>query len=391
MARIRATCGGWTTRLITLVLYFALGFLSAVFLAVLIAPALWRRAVMLTRRRIEASVPLTTDEIRAEHDGLRAQHAIQVRRLEMELKAANDRGASVAAKHARGRKDVKSAAEERATAKSELAVKENELRDVREDVRKRQSRIDALTAALEKTEALLQAQRDSYEKLGREFEEASMSSSARQIELVARESEINRLVSDISTLKGQRRSTDRISRDADGRIRAAEDNVTVERRRADELNGKVLQLLATLSDREERLERREREIVRLRERLRPMLTAPSDEQYDLRLADLAAENVRLEAEIADLADRGEEDASTIRNGVANIADPQASNKLRLHMADLAAQIVQMTATLEGPDSPLHRILDKSHAKSAKRDKQGSLADRIRALQQAARDASPDAR
>lgn len=372
--------------MIRLVLYFALGFLSAVFLAVLIAPAVWRRAVMLTRRRIEASVPLTTDEIRAEHDGLRARHAIEVRRLEMELKAANDRGAAAAARHARGRKDVKSAADERANAKSELMARENELREARDEVRKRQSRIDALTGALEKTEALLQAQRENYEKLGREFEEASMSSSARQIELVARESEINRLVSDISTLKGQRRSTDRISRDADGRIKAAEDAMTVERRRAEDLNTKILQLLATLSDREERLERREREIVRLRERLRPMLTAPTDEQYDLRLADLAAENVRLEAEIVDLSERvaaetPKADAATTKE------DKQATQKLRDQMADLAAQVVHMTAALEGPDSPLHRILGKSEGKGAKRSKEASLADRIRTLRQAAENAS----
>jgi chromosome segregation ATPase len=377
MAGLPGHCGGWTTRLIRLVLYFALGFLSAVFLAVLIAPALWRRAVMLTRRRIEASVPLTTDEIRAERDGLRAQHALEVRRLEMELKAANDRAASASAKHARGRKDVKSAADERETAKSELISRETALREAREEVRKRQARIDALAGALEKTEALLQTQRDAFDKLGREFEEASMSSSARQIELVARESEINRLVSDISTLKGQRRSSDRVSRDAEGRIRAAEEAMGVERRRADELNTKVLQLLATLSDREERLERREREITRLRERLRPMLTAPSDEQFDLRLADLAAENVRLEAEIVELLERHEE--ASPQRGMPAKVDRQASLKLRQQMADLAAQVVHMTAALEGPDSPLNKIIGKNEG-GPKRGKPASLADRIRLLQ-----------
>lgn len=331
---------------------------------------------MLTRRRIEASVPLTTDEIRAERDGLRAQHAVDVRRLEMELKAANDRGAAAAARHARGRKDVKSAADERETAKSELIARENELREARDEVRKRQSRIDALTGALEKTEALLQSQRDNFDKLGRDFEEASMSSSARQIELVARESEINRLVSDISTLKGHRKSSERVSRDAEGRIRAAEEGMSVERRRAEELNTKVLQLLATLSDREERLERREREIVRLRERLRPMLTAPSDEQYDLRLADLAAENVRLEAEIAAAAERQGE--ASPQRGAPPSADRQATQKLRQQMADLAAEVVHMTATLEGPDSPLNKIMDKGDG--AKRGKSVSLADRIRQLQ-----------
>jgi chromosome segregation ATPase len=218
--------------------------------------------------------------------------------------------------------------------------------------------------------------------LGREFEEASMSSSARQIELVARESEINRLVSDISTLKGQRRSADRISRDADGRVKVAEGDVAVERRRAEQLNAKVLQLLSTLSDREERLERREREIVRLRERLRPLLTAPSDEQHDLRLADLATENVRLEAELADLMEQIGRDAPP-RNTRASKANQQATQNLREQMADIAARIVHMTALLEGARFPLNDLLEKAGAKKTKAGKEISLADRIRELQSAA--------
>lgn len=381
MAATGSHCGGWTTRLIKLALYFALGFLSAVFLAVLVAPAMWRRAVMLTRRRIEASVPLTTDEIRAEHDGLRAQHAIEVRRLELELKAANDRSAAVSTSHARGRKDIKSAAEERATAKSELIGRENALREARDELRKRQSQIEALSGALEKTEASLQAQRANYEKLGRQFEEATMSSSARQIELVARETEISRLESDISSLKGKNRSTERTSRDTESRVKVAEEEVAGERRRAEELNAKVLQLLATLSDREERLERREREINRLRERLRPMLTAPPTEEQDLRLADLAAENVRLEAEIAQMRESGEAGPNHSQVPAAE-ARPE-SQKLRHQMAELAAQVVNLTATLEGPNSPVNRILEKAEAQPNGRGRAASLADRIRTLQEAA--------
>lgn len=364
--------------MITLVLYFALGFLSAVFLGALVAPAFWRRAVMLTRRRIEASVPLTTDEIRAEQDGLRAQHAIQVSKLEMELKSANERAAAAANKHARGRKDVKSAADERAAAKTALSDRENELRELREELRKRQSRIDALAAALEKTEVLLQNQRENYELLGKQFEEASMSSSARQIELVARETEISQLASDLSTLKGQHRSTDRISRDAESRVKAAEDAFTVERRRADELNTKLLQLLATLSDREERLERREREITRLRERLRPIITAPADETYDLHVADLAAENVRLEAELAQLAEHGESGASHVASAPKQAG--VSTQKLRQQMSGLAAQVVAMTAALEGPDSPITQMVNKPGVRNGQ---QPSLADHIRALQEAA--------
>ena len=66
-------------------LFFILGFLTAGFLALLIAPAIWRRAVRLTRKRVEASVPLSLEEIQADKDQLRAEFAMSTRRLEMSV------------------------------------------------------------------------------------------------------------------------------------------------------------------------------------------------------------------------------------------------------------------------------------------------------------------
>lgn len=64
-------------------MYFALGLFSAGMLAVLVTPAIWRRAMRLTRQRIESSVPMTLAEIQADRDQLRAEFAMNTRRLEM--------------------------------------------------------------------------------------------------------------------------------------------------------------------------------------------------------------------------------------------------------------------------------------------------------------------
>ena len=80
------------------VLYFVLGFLSAALLALMVAPAIWNRAVVLTKKRIESSVPLTLNEIQADKDQLRAEFAMSTRRLEMsveELKNKAWRGRSI--------------------------------------------------------------------------------------------------------------------------------------------------------------------------------------------------------------------------------------------------------------------------------------------------------
>lgn len=60
----------------------SLGFLLAVLLGFVVAPAYWARAVRLTTDRIRRSMPMTEAEIRAEKDRLRAEHAVRVHRLE---------------------------------------------------------------------------------------------------------------------------------------------------------------------------------------------------------------------------------------------------------------------------------------------------------------------
>lgn len=62
---------------------FALGFLFAGLAALAFAPAFWRRANRLTRRRLAMQVPLSVQEILAERDQLRAEFAVEQRRLEL--------------------------------------------------------------------------------------------------------------------------------------------------------------------------------------------------------------------------------------------------------------------------------------------------------------------
>lgn len=60
----------------------ALGFLAAALLGLLVAPALWRRAVRLTTRRIKNTMPLSEMEIEADRDRIRAEYAIKMHKLE---------------------------------------------------------------------------------------------------------------------------------------------------------------------------------------------------------------------------------------------------------------------------------------------------------------------
>ncbi|TIM43065.1 MAG: hypothetical protein E5Y69_11165, partial [Mesorhizobium sp.] len=113
------------------VLFFVLGFLCAGFLALMIAPAIWRRAVMLTRKRVEGSMPLTLAEIQAEKDRIRAEFAMSTRRLEMTVKSLREKSAEQLVEIGRGREALKELAVERKDkeqALSELEAKGKEFR-----------------------------------------------------------------------------------------------------------------------------------------------------------------------------------------------------------------------------------------------------------------------
>ena len=67
------------------IMVFALGVLTAGLVSIAILPAFWRRAERLVRRQLERQLPLSPREIAAERDQLRAEFAVDRRRLEQRI------------------------------------------------------------------------------------------------------------------------------------------------------------------------------------------------------------------------------------------------------------------------------------------------------------------
>src|SRR5262249_50714710 len=65
------------------IMYVAVGFLVASLLALALISAVHHRAVRLTQRRLEDSIPVSLTEIQADRDKLRAKFAMSTRRLEV--------------------------------------------------------------------------------------------------------------------------------------------------------------------------------------------------------------------------------------------------------------------------------------------------------------------
>jgi len=409
------------------ILFFVLGFLCSGFLALMIAPAIWRRAVNLTRKRIEATVPMTLSEIQADKDRMRAEFAMSTRRLEMSVKAFREKAAAQIVEISRGREELKQLASDRGEKNRSVSELEAKAAELRAELRTREDQLQRQSEKLAEADAALERRALELEKLGRLYDEASFSSSNRQIELVARESEVEKLSGDVSSLRNLRKEADKRVQDLELEIKATREAVKMEKRKAADLEKKVERMFSTIADREETIDRREKELAQFRERLKG--NSSNEMELNGQLAKVMEDKVKLEAQVADLtlqmstllsgAKGGDIEAAIAkltaerrrveeRMGIVmrenkklkdDIAAYERSKSeewsderqdgalLREQMNDLAAEVINITSMLEGPGSPIAKALALPSAASRAgiepSQKVTSLADRVRALQKAA--------
>lgn len=115
------------------VMLVALGFLLATLISLLLAPVVWRRAARLATDRLKASLPISLTDFHAEKDQLRAEHAIQVRSLEVTLDEVRDKSARQMVDLGRQR--------------AEIMALTNQVRELRSALSERKS----MTAVMEQT------------------------------------------------------------------------------------------------------------------------------------------------------------------------------------------------------------------------------------------------
>lgn len=410
------------------ILFFSLGFLCAGFLALMVAPAIWRRAVVLTRKRIEASVPLSLNEIQADKDRMRAEFAMSTRRLEMSIKSFRDKASSQIVEINRHQAQLKELTDEIAEKNASITALESQGSELRAELRRREEQLQVLSGRLDEATRRIDEKALELDKLGRLYDDAAFNSSTRQIELVAREAEYDRVTGDLDALRGKRRDIERQLREAQLENKQNQDLLKAERLKVTELEKKIERLGSTLADREERLDRREKDLARFREQAR--IGANTESDLNARLSESESQRVKLEADLSDLTlqmssllsnatggdvekamatlneerDRLEERLGTLlrenKKLKADLAiyerdksedwDQQRRENamLREQINDLAAEVVRLTETLDGPESAITAALaldarEPTRAGSSGETRPTSLADRVRALKQAA--------
>ena len=341
------------------VIIFLLGFLCAAFIALLALPPVWRRAVRLTRRAIEASMPLSRQELLASRDQVRAEYAMAVRRVEMQLSEVKEKSAGQAVELSRNKRKLNRLESERDRLRAQVAELETMTNSFREDVAARDELIRQFTERSDEAEKALAERIGELKNLGELFEETKITSTARQVELLTSQTELERLGRELAKLQRERTQAVKKLEIAELSDKTVNESIEYERRRVRELQDKLDRTIADISDRDDKIARREREIERLKAKSREIVSE------DEKVQELQAENRQLTEEVGHLQARLEE----------------SDARLRETMQDLAARMVAMTAQRESQRQPIMRALEKAAPQFPDRTSTPppSLEERIRRI------------
>jgi chromosome segregation ATPase len=151
--------------LIEQAMIFALGFFVAGLLALLFLPAVQRRAARLSARRMEMQLPLSMEEIVAERDQLRAEFAVERRRIEQKVEAVSEAAAEHMAEIGRHTVTIHDLNQQLTAARGELRAASEAKDALQRDMAEAEAKLAATLEAVEGETGAHGATRESLARL----------------------------------------------------------------------------------------------------------------------------------------------------------------------------------------------------------------------------------
>ena len=414
------------------IMFAGIGFLVAALLVLGFIPMVHGRAVRLTTRRLEALTPVSLGEIQAEKDQLRAEFAMSTRRLEMSVEQLKAKCTSQLADIGKKSDAIGRLKLELGEKTAQLFALEAKERQLTEEVRGFEPELAGKTKAFEQTQRALADREAELAQLTAKYHEASVSAESQRVELVALRAQAEALKGQIESYEQEGKFLNEKLREKTSEADSLNNQFAAERARTEQLSAQLSDvegwLIVEQTESEVRARRVQELTARLDEqsrfladrefvsdKLREEVAIAQQAESELRAALAEAENrhrvgtqgIRGETGLLEeQLHRSEEERSKLQREIEGMrrdaetawADERMENAvLRERINDVAAQVARLTASLEGPGSPIDTILNadaaiasaSSHinngasvsiAPAQPGAPKGSLAERIRALQ-----------
>ena len=414
------------------IMFAGIGFLVAALLVLGFIPMVHGRAVRLTTRRLEALTPVSLGEIQAEKDQLRAEFAMSTRRLEMSVEQLKAKCTSQLADIGKKSDAIGRLKLELGEKTAQLFALEAKERQLTEEVHGFEPQLVAKTKAFEQAQRAFADREAELAQLTAKYHETSVSAESQRVELVALRAQAEALKGQIESYQQEGKFLNEKLREKTSEAESLSNQLAAERGRAEQLSGRLSDVEGRLIVEQTESEVRARRVQELTARLDEQSRFLADREFvsdklreevaiaqraesELRSALAGAENrhrlgtqgIRGETGLLEeQLRRSEEERSRLqreteamrRDAETAWADERMENAvLRERINDVAAQVARLTASLEGPGSPIDTILNadaaiasaSSHinngasvsiAPAQPGAAKGSLAERIRALQ-----------
>jgi chromosome segregation ATPase len=424
--------------MIELIMFFALGFLSASLVALVLLSAVWHRAVRLTTKRIEGAIPVSMAEIQADKDQLRAEFAMSTRRLETSVEHLKLKTTEQFAELGRKNDIIRRLKTETEEKSAQVTALEAQERVLRQKLANTEEELALKSKELHQAESELAKKAAEIVSLVRTLTDKGAESDSRRIEITALENQCASLKDRIAGLEKEvaaaeeraaeeRNAADRAARslvDERGkvetltsRLNEMQELANAGRAQAETLSKNIVNLegearrQAELAAQREteltaRLAQREAELIEARTALEASRNEAlalhreienSSRSYNATVDALKSEKSMNEGAMAQLRqdrDRLQREVESLKQQAeSNWANERVEGALlRERINDVAAEVVRLAANLEGKNSQIQKIIDQAPARTnggqrtpeAAPSESGemplSLADRIRALQ-----------
>ncbi|KAA0700749.1 hypothetical protein DTW90_03695 [Neorhizobium sp. P12A] len=391
--------------MIEFALLFGLGFLTAIFLVFLIAPAVHRRIVWFTEKRLKATMPLSPQEVRAQKDMARALYAAENAKTEQALSQEREKAVSLQLRQDTLLKEAGRLASENTDLQSQIDEMDVEAGNLRSRLRREESYISQLKASLRVSEQAHAEKESDIETLRRRLAKITADADNLKIDLATRETEIENLRFRMNALRDER---DGLRNDVSlvtKRAKDAELRLGQEENKTSRLEDKLNREVAGNADRETLIERRLAEVARLKEKLKAANAETREASRALRaagiprpsssrlaklqpspqpaentgketptIAAVAAPERQVETEIARMTDDVRNRSKALSDRLLKSRSAAQDNAMREEIAVIAANMVALTALKEGEQSAIRNLLPENI--EAGQDGRTSLAQRV---------------
>jgi chromosome segregation ATPase len=371
-------------------LLFGMGFMAAALLAMLLAPAIHRRVVLYTENRLKATMPLSPQEIRAQKDMVRALYAAENAKTQHELTREREKAIALKLQNETLSGEAGRLVAENQDLQTQINEMSTEAADLRSGLRRADLDLATVRETLKRVEVATAAKdvelEDRAHRIGRLISDIDHM----RIEAMSRDTEIDTLKTRIQFMRDEREDLRRENKLLVKRAKDAEIRLTQEEHKVLRLEDSLARDAAGRADVGSALERRQRELVELKAKLKVATTQlrnahRSLKQAGLPLPEMTDDTMPEESTPAssispDLLENDIRHSQTaLTERLLKATSSADDDVLREELGDIAAKMILLTSMRETGDEGSTVIGDLMAQPNRGAHAPRSLVDRVMAL------------